>query len=475
MPLVPITLQPGLTASRLKNQSAATLVNMYAEQSSGKGAFPVIGYPGRPRRKIMAPPIRGMIVHPQGRFYVIDGGSFHEIGADFQDLADLGAIAGTGLVETIANRTQVAVIADGRLYVHTVGSSVISQVTATEYGSPLPAFYSAAVVDNIAVLTVRDSDRFYYSATDDFTTIRDLAFATAESKADPLLVVRDVGGELFFGGARSTEHWVKTGQANFPFQRRDPVSSYTVVSRDACRRSGDDLLWLGEDADNGGLGVFALNGYQAQRISTPAVDRILEAAQYPERARCVVWRLEGHAFCEFSLDSGSVVYDTATGEWHQSAYGVWTYESLKPPASRLTCQAWWQGQNVLGTADGLLLGVSFDTSADGDDLMARVFVTPALGAFGQQVSTYQVGVDIEAGLGPLDDDPLMWMRWSHDGAHTWGRPQFATMGRQGQYLKRPQWGPQGQANDSAAMFGTTANCQLRVTNAWARVVPAAIA
>ena len=36
MPLVPITLQPGLTASRLKNQSAATLVNMYAERSSGK-------------------------------------------------------------------------------------------------------------------------------------------------------------------------------------------------------------------------------------------------------------------------------------------------------------------------------------------------------------------------------------------------------------------------------------------------------
>ena len=91
------------------------------------------------------------------------------------------------------------------------------------------------------------------------------------------------------------------------------------------------------------------------------------------------------------------------------------------------------------------------------------------------VNGQDVGVDIEAGLGPLDDDPLMWMRWSHDGAHTWGRPQFATMGRQGQYLKRPQWGPQGQANDSAAMFGTTANCQLRVTNAWARVVPAAIA
>ena len=341
-----------------------------------------------------------MIVHPQGRFYVIDGGSFHEIGADFQGLADLGAIAGTGLVETIANRTQVAVIADGRLYVHTVGSSVISQVTATEYGSPLPAFYSAAVVDNIAVLTVRDSDRFYYSAIDDFTTIRDLAFATAESKADPLLVVRDVGGELFFGGARSTEHWVKTGQANFPFQRRDPVSSYTVVSRDACRRSGDDLLWLGEDADNGGLGVFALNGYRAQRISTPAVDRILGPPSIPSAPAAWSGGWKGTPSASSARQRQRRLRHT-TGEWHQSVYGVWTYESLKPPASRLTCQAWWQGQNVLGTSDGLLLGVSFDTSADGDDLMARVFVTPALGAFGQQVSTYQVGVDIGPGSARL--------------------------------------------------------------------------
>lgn len=468
MPVSEIALKPSFDASRIPNQSAATVVNMYAEPMSGKGPFPLVGYPGRKIKLSALGPVRGYVTPPQGGFYGVAGQTLYRVNSDWSVDA-LGTLPGLDLVEIIYNRNQMGFVANGGWYVYTFASGTFAQVTTTQSGFPFLGASSASALDNIGILASPGGDRFYVTDIDDFTIIRDLSFATAESKADPLIAVRTYGGELWLGGPKSIEYWVKTGAANFPYERRNVSSNWGVVSRDTCRNVGETILFVGTDADNGGYDVFRMEGYGLVSIGTPPVTRLLERSRYPERARAVVWRIESHAFYELTTDAGSVVYDLLTGQWHQSAFGVWDYASRQPPPSRLTTQAFVNGKNILGTSDGLWLEVGFDVVNDGNDPMARVFVTPALGSRGGQLAIFRVGLEIENGLGSLTTDPQVWMRYSGDGAHTWGRPQTRGMGKQGKYRALTTWGPQGQAADGCLMFGSTDAYPLKVTNCWASV------
>lgn len=463
-----IGLKPGFDASRIPNQSATLPVNMYAEAGDGKGPFPLVGYPGRDLRLQMFGQIRGSLTTPQGEFYVVAGQGLYRVGADWST-TEIGAIAGDGLVEMVLNRVQMGIVATPRWYVFEFSLGTLHEVTATKAGDVFPGASSVAVIDNIGLIAVPGSDRFYFTDADDFRTVRDLSFATAESESDAILAIRDIGGEFMMGGPRSIEFWVKTGVANFPYERRNVVSDYGMVSRDACRKVGDSIVFLGTDAANGGLQVYRTVNYAVDRISNHAVERLIESARYPERARAVVWRIEGHVFYELTTDAGSVVLDGATGEWHRAAFGTWDYTSRLPPPSRLTSQSWVDGRNIMGTDDGKLIEAGFGFNADAGTPMVRTFVSPAMGATGRQLSIYAVGLEVEGGLGSLTVNPEVWMMYSGDGAHRWGRPQVRKIGLEGRYRTSVSWGPQGQSADAALMFGMTDQAPLKITGAWADI------
>jgi hypothetical protein len=462
-----IELRPDFDASRIPNQSAATVVNMYAEKQDGKGPFPLVNLPPRIERLSGMGALRGSITPPQGGCYVVAGASFLKVEADWSTTL-IGAVPGLDLVEIVYNRVQLGLVADGRWFVYDFATTTYAEVTTTQGGFVFPGARSATVVENIGVIAAFD-DRTYNTDIDDFRTIRDLAFQTAESKADPVIVTRTIGGELFLGGTASIEFWVRTGEANFPYQRRNVVSDYGVVSRDACRNVGTTVMFLGTDAGSGGLRVYQVQGYAVVPISTHAVERMLERARFPERARAVSWNIEGHGFFELTCDAGSVTYDEATGAWTQTAFGTWDYDGRAPPTSRLTTQSWFQNRNMLGTIDGKLLEVSWAGVDDGGDVLARCFITPALGSNGRQMAIFRVGLELEGGLGSLTADPQVWMRYSGDGAHTWGPMQLRGTGLQGKYRTSVTWGPQGQAADACIMFGMTDRAPFKVTGAWAEV------
>lgn len=97
------------------------------------------------------------------------------------------------------------------------------------------------------------------------------------------------------------------------------------------------VIWMGQmresaTAASAGRSIFSMQGFQAKPISTPFVDRILNAATFPLETdvRSFTFKHNGHTFYVLTLIQSDItlVYDFVTGLWHQ-----WTSETVRAPQS----------------------------------------------------------------------------------------------------------------------------------------------
>jgi hypothetical protein len=118
----------------------------------------------------------------------------------------------------------------------------------------------------------------------------------------------------------------------------------------------DQMFWLGREAQRG-VGVYEMRGLEAQRVSTPAVDRILAADNYATLyGTCVT--AGGHDFYLLSLITTNITlaYDIGTGQW-----GIWTVSN--PAATKAVTSI-----TRSGTTATVTCGV-VHTLSDGDPVV----------------------------------------------------------------------------------------------------------
>ena len=459
---LPIALNPGFNVSRVSRQSLATFVNMYAEPGSGKGTFTGIGYPGQIEIG-QFDPIRGIYADPRfgGAFHVVAGTSWLTVTADGASTT-IGTVPGADLVEWAANAYQIACIANGRMFVLDVPNNVFQENTD-------PDFLGASSIDCVnrtGIWSVPGSDRFQISAIDDFLSVAALDTARAESSVDPIVAVRAVNNEPWLFGTRGVEPWPNTGAANFPFERRTVNQNVGCIARDTVRVFNNTVAWLGYDAASDTLGVFIGAGYDAQPISGFPVARLLERTAYPERARAIVWGVEGHEFYTLTTDAGSVTYDATTGIWHQTASGTWPMGDVPPP-SKWTARAKLGTWQVFGDEDGRLTRMSWDARDDAGTYLTQEFVTPMTGSVGQRMRAYTLEAELDAGVGTATEDPEVQMQTLKDGGKRVSDARTARLGLRGAYATRPRWSRLGAARDLAFRIRLT-NARMGVVQLWAR-------
>ncbi len=446
MPLLPIDFDPAYDVSRVPNQSVAAFVNCYAEQAKGKGPFVIQGYPGYEVFAEMPQPIRGMLWIPynadvqryQNVLYVVAGAGLYAVAED-ASYTLLGAIPGTDRVQMDNNRFQVAVLAETRLFVWDTQTSVFTEVADPDF----PGASSIATVNGFGLVSFPRGDGFGITAINDYTSFNSLDRATAESKADPLLCIKIVQQEPWFFGTDGMEVWNNNGAADFPFERRDVNADIGCVSRDAVVVFDNTVFWLGRDLA-GGMYVYRASGYEGQRISTPAVERLIQSAARPDKAIAYSWSIDGHSFYTLVLDNGSVTYDATTGIWHQSTTGVSEIGAPHAP-------------------------VRFVAQACGDPLVREVR-TPPIGQQGRRSSLMRVRLELQGGLGGLTFDPIVLMAHSTDGGRSWEDWQEENTGLIGEYRVQPDWGTQGQAADHALMFRMTDDAPFQATGGWVEII-----
>lgn len=380
-------------------------------------------------------PIRGNFAAANGRGFVVSGSGLYELTSSGTATL-LGTLStSSGIVLIDENGLQLA-IADGTfVYILTYNSNTFAQVADVD----LPQSGTLTFIDGYFVVNQNSSGKFFISALYDGTSWDALDFATAESSPDNLLRVCNAVGQLWLFGSKTTEIWTNTGALAFPFERISGakmevgiLAPYSAIAVD------NSIFWIGQDNIGFGI-VYRAQGFSPSRISTNAIELLLQQAPSPTTLRAYTYQQDGHTF--YVITGGglttTLVYDISTQLWHERAYltTAGTFEQHLGACGMYAFGRQLVGSRINGKVYSMSLSVYSD---DGDEIAAERTYTH-LSNEDERIRYNQLVISMETGVGNqlapgVDPQITLWI--SKDGARTWSNGYTTSFGRVGKYLTR---------------------------------------
>jgi len=346
-----------------------------------------------------------------GGFYCVSGTkAFRKVDGVTTPLGDVGLPVDPALGEfhvmvTIAvSPFHVAICVPPRLYAATHTATTLTEVDTSAF-PPSGGCNSITYIDGYFVGTQHGRGNiFFCSALNDPFTWDALDFASADTLISTLLRAITHKGELWLLGYAGGEVWYDTGDARFPFQRRSPgVVPFGFVPK-SVQIIDKEVWWTARDGC-----VYRSNGYNAVRISTHAVESIIELTN-PDYVTAVAYLQEGHTFYCLTLPQlgRTLCYDAATQKWHDrcsNPHGVGPWRALV--AGRV-------GEFVfVGDAEGRLYVLDADGDTDNGNQILQQVTFPPLHATTRRAFCGRAELEMEA---PPATDVLL--SWSDDGGRT---------------------------------------------------------
>ena len=384
-------------------------------------------------------PIRGLWQFG-GYGYVVSGTELYKVTTDFVATL-IGTVSGTTQVSMVDNGTQLFIAANPDGYIYNSSTLAFGAITDPDF----PGAVNVGYIDGYFVFNEPNSQKVWITSLLDGTSIDPLDFASAEGSPDNLVSLAVDHREVWLFGTNTIEVWYDAGGADFPLARIQGAfievgcaAPYSVAKLD------NSLFWLGSDARGNGI-IYRANGYTGIRVSTHAVEFAIQNYQTINDAIAYTYQQEGHAFYVliFPTENKTWVYDVAVQAWHERAgwdNGAWTRH-------RSNCQMNFNNEIIVGDYEnGNIYKFDLDTFTDGTYVQRYLRSWRALPT-GQnnlkRQSHHSLQLDIESGVG-LDgttqgDDPLISLRWSDDGGHTWGNYHDRAIGKIGASGQRVIW------------------------------------
>ena len=232
------------------------------------------------------------------------------------------------------------------------------------------------------------------------------------------------------------------------------------------------MFWLGADARGNGI-VYRNSGYNAQRISTHAVEWQIQKYGVLNDAIGYSYQQDGHSYYMLTFPTANATwcYDVSTNSWHERA----GWDGTQFVRHRSNCQANFNGEVIVGDwMNGLVYAFDPEIYSDNNEVQRWLRSWRALPP-GQndlhRTAQHALQLDCESGVGVLNSetflllaedgnflllengdfisavntstvlgvDPKVMLRWSDDGGHTWSNEHWAGMGKIGEYGRRVFW------------------------------------
>ena len=155
------------------------------------------------------------------------------------------------------------------------------------------------------------------------------------------------------------------------------------------------------------------------------------------------YQQEGHIFyvLTFPAASKTWVYDASTQAWHERAWRTPLTGDLK--RWRANCSVFAHGLHLVGDFEsGNVYALDLDTYTDNGEAILRLRTTATTEGLQNRLFYSSLQVDMETGVGSAigqGADPLLMLRYSDDGGHTWSNEKTATAGKVGEYGARAQF------------------------------------
>lgn len=373
----------------------------------------------------------------------------------------LGDIATTQNA-TIADNGKVAVIATGaKLYQVDLKTWVVSEITADGFNGCQYVDF----LDGYFVFGVPNTGQYAWLKL--YSTAYDaLNFATAEGSPDNVVWLGVVGREMWAIGSQSTEVFYNTGDQNLPFRRVG--GAFMTVGCDAPKtvaKLGGSLVFIGK-TDAGGRQVVLTQGYQPQRISTHAIERVLQNANMAQ-AQAFSYQQNGHGFYVLNLPDldKTFVYDALTNLWHERA---WQDADNKLHRWRGQCHVYDGVDNLIADhTNGKIYALRHDLFTDDGQPIYRERTLPFFPSEKKNVSYLRF--ELECSVNAADTDGQMNLSWSDDYAKTFHPAQTVSLGKTTDELKRVVWRRLGIGRQRTFRLSTTTNSRCALVNAYIEV------
>lgn len=422
--IFPITTAPGARAG----EGAGRLINCFAEklQDGARAGFTRRRAPGlRLIAEAEEQGMRGSHFH-NGTLYVAVAERLRKVTSSGNTyvVTDLGALPGDKRVTFARNNKapvpDILCVTENDVYVVTSDSPPVS----LDEGS-LPQPLTVCFLAGYFVFALRDG-RVFFSAIND-TTISDLDFGKAENRPGGLYGAYPYGEMLLLCGPSSMEVWQNAGNATgSPFSRA-AVIPRGLASTFAIGGFEDGFSSIVFVADDNGVYLLS-GGYSPTKISTPELDRLIEAVTDKTLLDVTVAVTSGHHWVSVTGPTFTWVYEVQTGLWHErQSYGESNW--------RAVCSAMAFGGWVMGDrTSGKVWMLNADTAKEGDEPLIASFISQPASGFPNRVAIPRADFDFIVGQGlitgeePVETDPVVLISWSDNGGASFGVPVTRKLG-----------------------------------------------
>lgn len=424
---LPFAVQKG--DAGVTQNSRETLINMYAEvEVSGRSRIIRRQRPGLTLSQALAGYKRGIARFEHGHYLVVRDRVYKYLNST---LTQLGTITSNiGNVTMITDDNDNVLISDGETGFHWDGSTLAPVTADTDIGT-------LDFIDGRGLYAVPNSDRVYYSDINDLTSWPSLNFFTAEQSADPLRRVFVDRGEIWLFGTKTIEVWRNTGGTDIPYAfntslERGCLASHSVASDD------NTLFWLGDD------GIFyRADGYRPQRVSTHAIEEMVQGAPDRTAARAFIYTIRGHKFYTVTFPGyATVQYNIATNLWNVAR--SWEQNDWTVVGGAGRAVDYYLGDDGIVVLDGA-------KNTDAGTIMERIGISAPVYNAGDRMRLKAFWLDAEMGRGA---NGQVMLQVSRDG-ETFGNIRTRGLGELGEFGKRAMWRKLGQAREFTVKIAMT--------------------
>ena len=409
-----------------------------------------------------------MFLASNGELFGVCGASVYYISNGFT-LVKLGSIAvGTGRVYMADNGTTLWLV-DGTLSGYSI--TLATHAFATIVDGNFLGGTGIGYLDTYMVLS-QPSTQSFYSTLSNSTTLDPLYIAAKTGSPDKLVTLGVVRREIWLIGELTTEIWNNVGGAAFPFAIMNGVFiEHGCVARDSLAKHDLMLFWLSKDREGHAIVTMGV-AYQAQRISTHALEQEIQGYSTVSDAVGFCFQQDGHIFYQLTFPTADKtwVYDAQTKAWHER---VWLDEDGEEHRHRANVGAFAYGVQVVGDwENGKLYRLDPAVYTDDGDPIIRRRGFPHLVNDGKRVSYQSLIADIESG-GAVEAGVAVniSLRWSDDRGKSWGNPVQQTLGQRGDYINQPQWNRLGLARDRVFELFWSVNAKTALNGAYIDALP----
>lgn len=414
----------------MPQQTAPTLMTHYPTPGLTKLAQAPLG------------PVRGLYRGTNDVLYMVSGNTFYSVDP-YWNLTTIGTIPYNTTPVSMMDNGQTLVLVDGTSTGYKYQNAGFSTITDA-------AFYGADRVDYVDTFFVfnRPGLQTWYCSLSNSISFDPLYLANKTGYADNLKTLVVCQRQIWLIGELTTEVWYDAGNSDFPFSpvpgafiQHGTIAKYSAATHDV------NVFWLSQDKEGHGI-VLMGSGYQAERISTHAMENEFNTYATLTDAIGACYQQEGHKFyvLTFPTADKTWVYDVDTELWHERA---WLDSNGVEHRHRAMSYAHAYGTNVCGDwQTGTLYKLDQSAYTDAGSPIRRIRGFPHLISEMKRNVYRKFIADMETGTLPTQSVmPTVQLRWSDTRGASWSDYVSQPLGMAGQPQDVVQWRNLGMARD----------------------------